>query len=217
MEIKQEAGQPLRTVEALRARLFELASPETAIVFDIGRVLFDYDSSEAHARIARMAGCSPAHVEQTITSAGRFEAYGRGEITCEEFAYGVMRDLGLRLPPLMFLYVASAMRRTPSGVAEIIPELEAAAHSVNILSNTCKMFNDSCERDLPKMLRLVPRHRYFMSNEIGLLKPTAACFEFVKRSVGAERFVMVDDLLENCLAARASGYTDVWFDCRERS
>ena len=48
-----------------------------------------------------------------------------------------------------------------------------------------------------------------------MLKPNAECFEYVKRMVGAERFVMVDDLLENCLAARACVYTDVWFDCRQ--
>ncbi len=174
------------------------------ILFDLGGVLVDV---EGVAAFQRMLGrpLSQAEVWQRwLTASAWVSTFESGRCTPEAFATGVVAEWGLTVTAEAFL---DAFRSWPKrlfpGVQEMLALL--APHcTLACLSNTNSVHWPHI-RDTLGLSGLL--HRYYLSHEIGHLKPTRAAFEHVLADLGCapDRVVFLDDNRLNVDAAQAVG------------
>ncbi|RZI38595.1 HAD family phosphatase, partial [Herbaspirillum sp. HC18] len=71
-----------------------------ALLFDLGRVIFELDTARAHARWAELAGVPVAHIDQRyarVIGSEAFHRHERGEISDAEFFAHLRRALEIQL------------------------------------------------------------------------------------------------------------------------
>ena len=181
-----------------------------ALLFDLGRVVFDIDFNQTLACWAGHAACEPAHLAGRFSS--RDEIYRRhekGEISDAEFFAALRALLGIELSDAQFLEGWNAI--FAGEMPGIAPLLARAAKRLPLyaFSNT----NNAHVEYFPAVYAGVLGHfrEMFLSSSIGLRKPDAEAYDHVVRAIGvpAERIVFFDDLAENIEGARARGLTAV--------
>lgn len=181
-----------------------------ALLFDLGRVVFDIDFNQALACWAGHAGCEAAQLASRFSS--RDEIYRRhekGEISDAEFFAALRASLGIELSDAQFLEGWNAI--FAGEMPGIAPLLARAAKRLPLyaFSNT----NNAHVEYFPVIYAGVLGHfrEMFLSSSIGLRKPDAAAYDHVVKAIGvpAERIVFFDDLAENVEGARARGLTAV--------
>ena len=181
-----------------------------ALLFDLGRVVFDIDFNQALACWAGHAGCEAAKLAGRFSS--RDEIYRRhekGEISDAEFFAALRAAMGIALSDAQFLEGWNAI--FAGEMPGIAPLLARAAKRLPLyaFSNT----NNAHVEYFPAVYAGVLGHfrEMFLSSSIGLRKPDAEAYDHVVRAIGvpAERIVFFDDLAENVEGARARGLTAV--------
>src|ERR1700726_3291265 len=189
-----------------------LLSPGSAdvLLFDLGRVVLDIDSSKVVACWAGHAGCVPADL------AGRFswrddfyQRHEKGEISDCEFFAALRALLGVELSDAQFL---EGWNKIFAGeMPGIAPLLARAAKRLPLyaFSNTNGAHVEHFSKAYADLLR--PFREMYLSSTIGLRKPDAAAYDHVVQAIGvpASRIVFFDDLPENVEGARARGLTAV--------
>lgn len=174
------------------------------ILFDLGGVLVEVDSVAALQRVLGQQ-LSPEEVWQRWLTAstwvGTFES---GQCTPEAFATGIVAEWGLAVTAEAFL---NNFRYWPKrlfpGVQEMLALL-ARRCTLACLSNTNSIHWPHI-RDTLGLNGLL--HRYYLSHEIGHLKPTRAAFEHVLADLRCPPscVVFLDDNQLNVDAAQAVG------------
>jgi len=189
-----------------------LLSPGSAdaLLFDLGRVVFDIDFNKVLACWAGHAGCEPAQIAERFSS--REEFYHRhetGEISDAEFFGGLRASLGIGISDAQFLEGWNAI--FAGEMPGIAPLLERAGKRLPLyaFSNTNSAHVDHFSVAYAGVLGHF--REIFLSSSIGLRKPNAAAFDHVVKAIGvpASRIVFFDDSAENIEGARARGLTAV--------
>ena len=67
-----------------------------AVVFDLGKVLVDFDYSIAARRLAARAQMPPAEIKRFIANSPLFPQLERGVLTSEQFYDGIRAATGFR-------------------------------------------------------------------------------------------------------------------------
>jgi putative hydrolase of the HAD superfamily len=173
-----------------------------AILFDIGGVLIALDGVPT---MARLLGVEPAHetIHEMWMASASVLAYESGKIGAEEFAAGVVADLGLSISPAAFLADfcrwPGALQPGALDLLDAIPR----RYRVAALSNTSAMhWQRIAATGLPSRFE-----RTFLSHEIGHLKPSPDAFHCALRGLElpASDVLFLDDGVRNVTAAAALG------------
>jgi len=181
-----------------------------ALLFDLGRVVFDIDFSKVVACWAGHAGCEPAHLAGRFSWRDEFyQQHEKGEISDADFFAALRALLGVELSDAQFL---EGWNKIFAGeMPGIAPLLQRAAQRLPLyaFSNT----NAAHVEHFSETYAGVLGHfrEIFLSSAIGLRKPDAAAYDHVVKAIGvpASRIVFFDDLAENIDGARACGLTAV--------
>jgi len=181
-----------------------------ALLFDLGRVVFDIDFSKVVACWAGHAGCEPAHLVGRFSWRDEFyQQHEKGEISDADFFAALRALLGVELSDAQFL---EGWNKIFAGeMPGIAPLLQRAARRLPLyaFSNT----NAAHVEHFSEAYAGVLGHfrEIFLSSAIGLRKPDAAAYDHVVKAIGvpASRIVFFDDLAENIDGARACGLTAV--------
>ncbi|ABD88009.1 HAD family hydrolase [Rhodopseudomonas palustris] len=176
-----------------------------ALLFDLGRVVIDFDFDRTVAAWARDVGCTPADLRARWTPDDAHHRHERGEIDDAAF-FAILRDrLGLALTDAQFLagWNATFVGAMP-GIAPLLARA-AARLPLYALSNTNPAHVAHFSQAYADLLGHF--RRVFASSAIGARKPDPAAYDHVIAEIGAkaERIVFFDDLIENVEAARARG------------
>ena len=181
-----------------------------ALLFDLGRVVFDIDFNQTLACWAGHAACEPAQLGGRFSSRDEiYRRHERGEISDAEFFAALRTLLGIELSDAQFLEGWNAI--FAGEIPGIEPLLARAAKRLPLyaFSNT----NNAHVEYFPAIYAGVLGHfrEMFLSSSIGLRKPDAEAYDHVVRAIGvpAARIVFFDDLAENIEGARARGLTAV--------
>jgi FMN phosphatase YigB (HAD superfamily) len=176
-----------------------------ALLFDLGRVVIDYDISRTLACWADLAGCRPADIVARFVYDDRFWRHERGEIDDGEFFAGLRALLGIDLSDAQFLegWNATFIGEMP----DIAGLLARAAQRLPLyaFSNTNRAHEAHFSHNFAELLGHF--QKLFLSSTIGLRKPDAAAYDHVVKEIGvpAGRIVFFDDSADNIEGARARG------------
>jgi len=177
------------------------ASPFDVLLLDLGGVLIDFAGFEELSRLLTEAVDRAGVRERWITSPSvqRFE---RAEITPQQFAQGVVRELRLDLSPDEFIEAFVEWARGPyPGARALLGRLQKASR-LACLSNSNELHTPLHRQSIEPLME-----RYYFSDELGLVKPDLEVFEYVIRDldVPPERIAFFDDTSVNVEAARQVG------------
>jgi putative hydrolase of the HAD superfamily len=179
--------------------------PPEAVVFDLGKVLVDFDYSIAARKIAARGTMSAAHVQQFIDHSPLLFRYETGALTRQQFYEKVSEVAGF----------AGSLEEFSNFFADIFTPIDAmlALHArlreqrvpTFIFSNTNDIAVGHIRQKFPFFAHF---DGYVLSFEHGAMKPDSRLYEVVERVTGrrGEQIVYLDDRLENAEAGTARGW-----------
>ncbi|MBC7576881.1 MAG: HAD family phosphatase [Tardiphaga sp.] len=180
-----------------------------ALLFDLGRVVIDFDIARTAAAWAAHDGSDPADLANRFVRDETFWLYETGKLSDTEFFARLRAALGIDLSDAQLL---DGWNATFIGEMDgIAPLLAQAAKKwpLYAFSNTNRAHVAHFSQHYAEVLGHF--REIFLSSTIGLRKPHADAYDHVVKAIGvpAERIVFFDDLAENVEGARACGLVAV--------
>jgi putative hydrolase of the HAD superfamily len=190
--------------------------PELAVVFDFGRVLFDWQPGALLARVLPHRASEPSAVAHWVEQV--FQAYGgdwgdfdRGVVEVPALVQRIARRTGLTQAEVQAVVDAVPASLTPlSGTVALVERLKAAGRRLYFLSNM----------PLPYAAHLECSHDFLswfdggvFSSRAQLNKPDPAIYDHAQERFGVQpqHLLFIDDHQPNVDAARARGWQALQF------
>ena len=187
-----------------------------AVVFDLGKVLVDFDYSIAGRRIAARGKMPAAEVQKFIDHSPLLFRFETGQINREQFFAEVQSATGFEgtldefteffadifspIQPMLNLHAALRQRGVPTYV----------------FSNTNELAVGHIRKNFPFFSQF---NGYVCSYQHGAMKPDARLYEVVERTsrLGGSELLYLDDRPENVAAGAARGWQAVLHESAEKS
>ena len=183
-------------------------NPQRAVVFDLGKVLLDFDYSKVVHRLAEAGRGDAAEVRRALLESSLLHEYESGRIDSATFYRRLQSALDLTLDYPSF---RAGFGDIFSPIAEMIAAqtaLRARGIPTFILSNTNEIAISHIRERYPFFHQF---DGYILSHEIGVMKPDAPVYQALESTAnrtGADLFYL-DDVNENVAAAAARGWQAV--------
>jgi glucose-1-phosphatase len=179
-----------------------------AVVFDLGKVLVDFDYSIAARKLAEHSSKPAEEVRKMLDHSPLLYRYEAAGMTNDEFYREFWREAGFRGDSALF---AAAFADIFSEIPEMIrfqQQLRAQGVSTYILSNT----NDIAITHIRRNFSFFGNFDgYVLSYEQRALKPHAEIYAAAERMIGArgQDLVFIDDRADNCEGAAKLGWRTI--------
>lgn len=175
-----------------------------ALLFDLGKVVVDFDFDLGMQRLVGRCGLSPAEFKQVVFDAAWLQPYERGEISTAEY-HRYLCDAGkLQMDLPEFLETWSAVFLPGLLVPEKLLADLSDRYPLILVSNTNESHIDYIERNYSCL-------QYFdkkiFSHVVGCLKPDREIYEAAIAASGKlpEELFFTDDREENIRGAEEMG------------
>jgi len=177
------------------------------IIFDLGKVIFDYSWDHMYKYFSRLADISPGEVKakMAVNSDPIFLDFERGLVTTTDYMKHVEQLLGIRLSISQFAEgLNSIYEESYEGIEEILGQLELN-YLLVALTNTNPVHTTEWRRRYAD--QLIYFSYIFCSHEMQSRKPEPLIYEQVIRSVGTmpHECVFFDDRQDNVEGAKRVG------------
>ena len=180
----------------------------SVVVFDLGKVLVDFDYSIAGRRIAAQSNLSAAEVQNYLDHSPLLFRYETGLMNRQEFFEAVRNHTGFRGSLAEFgSFFADIFTEMPEMTA-LHAELRRRGIPTYIFSNTNDLAIEHIRRAFPFFANF---DGYILSYEVGAMKPAAKIYEALEAMTGKRgaEIVYLDDRQENIDAGAARGWQTV--------
>ncbi len=188
----------------------------SAVVFDLGKVLVDFDYTPATQKIAARSAKPPEDLHSHVGGSPLLIQYETGLITRQEFFAEVRRATGFRGDLAEFgEFFADIFTPIPPMI-ELHAELRRRGIPTYIFSNTNDLAIEHIRRNFPFFQNF---DGYIFSYEVGAMKPDAKIYDALEAMTdrrGAE-ILYLDDRLENIEAGAARGWRTILHETPEKS
>ena len=177
----------------------------SVVIFDLGKVLVDFDYSRAGGRIAACGTVSAEQVRQFIDHSALLVRYESGQMTTAEFFSAVKAATGFRGTTAEFAEIFADIFTPMDEMIALPAAVRAAGRPVFILSNTNELAVAHIRRNFPFFADF---DGYIFSHEVGAMKPAAKIYEVAEQLSGrhGEEILFLDDRADNLAAAAARGW-----------
>jgi len=175
------------------------------VVFDLGKVLVEFDYSVAGRRIAAQSKLSPTEVQRFLDHSPLLYRYETGLMTRREFFDEVRQVSGFRGSFEEFSsFFAEIFWEIPAMI-ELHDRLRQSGVPTYIFSNTNDLAIEHIRRDFPFFSKF---NGHILSYEVGALKPDARIYEALEHLTGKQGadILYLDDRPENVEAGTARGW-----------
>ena len=204
--------QLLTNPDELLLRLLPRLGPDLAVFFDFGNVLGRYSFAALRKLLAEKTGITEAEVRGRMVEYTHWYGYHLGKVSTEEFYSRALLRLELDMPLDEFIQLNVDVYSPPDRTIGVVHAVKPHCHSVNMLSNNNEAHASHVRRTYPQLF--VPFDQVLMSHEIGHFKPEHSCFKYCQELMpGANRFLLVDDMLTNVRGAQECGWEVCWYNC----
>ena len=186
------------------------------VVFDLGKVLVDFDYSIAARRIAARCTKSPSEITAVIAQSRFIMDYEAGKLTRPEFFQHVQETTGFGGTLDEFgEFFADIFTEIPPMI-ELHAKLRRRGHKTFIFSNTNDLAVEHIRRNFPFFRNF---DGYIYSYEIRAMKPDAKIYESLEKLAGRRgaEIVYLDDRPENVAAGTAHGWRAILHETPEKS
>jgi HAD superfamily hydrolase (TIGR01509 family) len=181
-----------------------MTKPHT-VVFDLGKVLLEFDYSKPARLLAARSKASAADVEKLINHSPLLYRYETGLMTREAFYREVSAATGFEGTLEEFSPIFADIFEPIPEMVELQATLRKRGVPTFIFSNT----NDLAIGHIRRKFSFFGNFDgYILSYEHGAMKPTAKLYEVVERDTGRRgaEIIYLDDRAENVAAGAARGW-----------
>jgi putative hydrolase of the HAD superfamily len=187
-----------------------------AVVFDLGRVLVDFDYMIAARRIAAHSKMSPEGLMAVLVRSPVFTQYERGRVTRREVFNEICRASGFNGSIEEFSVFFSDIFAEIKPMVGLHAQLRERGLATYVFSNTNDLAVEHIRRAFPFFSNF---DGYVFSYEHGILKPEAGLYEVLERQSGrrAGEVLYLDDRPENTEAGVARGWKVILHESPEKS
>lgn len=175
------------------------------VVFDLGKVLVDFDYSIAGRRIAAQADLSAEEIQKYLDHSPLLFRYETGQMTTLEFFEDVRKTTGFRGTTEEFgEFFADIFTEIPAMI-EVHAQLRRRRIPTYIFSNTNDMAVTHIQRRFPFFSIF---DGYIYSYQVGAIKPDAKMYEALERLSGRHgtEIFYLDDRPENVAGGAERGW-----------
>lgn len=183
-------------------------SPSPVFVFDLGKVLVDFDYSIAAQKIAARSSKSPRDLHSFLGSSPLLVEYESGRIDRQGFYDSVRHAIGYQGSLEEFSgFFADIFSEMPDTIA-LHAELRRNHFKTYIFSNTNDLAVEHVRRNFPFFAEF---DGYIFSYEIGAMKPLPAIYEAMEALTGRSGgdLIYFDDRAENIASALERGWRGI--------
>lgn len=181
-----------------------IASP-SVVVFDLGKVLLDFDYSIAAARIAQRSGLPPTEAKKLFDNSPLLYRYETGLMTRQEFYEQVCGTTNFPGTLDEFGGFFSDIFWEIPAMIDIQATLRRQGIPTYIFSNTNELAILHIRRNFPFFANF---DGYILSYEVGAMKPDAKIYEALEKMAGKRGadILYLDDRQENVDGGAARGW-----------
>ncbi len=185
-------------------------------IFDLGKVLVDFDYSIAERKIEARSSQAPEELHAFLGSSPLLVDYESGRLTRQKF-YDAVRDaVGFRGDIAEFSgHFADIFAEMP-GMIALQAELKQRGFKTYIFSNTNDLAIEHVRRNFSFFKNF---DGYIYSHEVGAMKPDAAIYEAMEKMCGRRGadLIYIDDRAENIAAGAARGWRAILHESTEKT
>jgi HAD superfamily hydrolase (TIGR01509 family) len=185
------------------------AKPVKVIIFDLGKVIVDFDHFAICKKLARYCPVSANEIYRIIFKSGLEKQFDEGAVTSYKFFAKLKQQLQLDIAMATFEIIWNRIFKLNQGIAPLIKTLKKD-YRLLCLSNTNKLHFEYCLKKFPLL-------RYFdgfiLSYKIKKRKPHHEIFEAAlsKARCPAHACLYIDDIAEYVQTAEALGMKAIHF------
>ena len=186
------------------------------VVFDLGKVLVDFDYSIAARRIAARSTKPPENLHAFLGASPLLVQYETGLITRSGFFEAVREAAGFQGSIEEFGGYFGAIFTEISPMVELHAELGRRGIQTYIFSNTYDLAIELIRRDFPFFKNF---DGYILSYEVKAMKPDAPIYEALEKMAGkrGNEIIYIDDRAENIAAGEARGWRTILHEAPEKT
>jgi HAD superfamily hydrolase (TIGR01509 family) len=187
-----------------------------AVVFDLGKVLVDFDYSIAARRIAARGKLTLLQIGAYISRSPLFVEYESGRVTTQQFYDEIRGVTGFRDDLAEFSNCFADIFTAIEPMIQLQAELQRRGMSAYAFSNTNELAVDHIRKSFPFYSKF---DGYILSFEHGAMKPDARLYEVVERQSGRREaeILYLDDRPENIVAGAARGWQVILHESPKKS
>lgn len=185
-------------------------------IFDLGKVLVDFDYSIAERKIAARSSQALKELHAFLGSSPLLVDYESGRLTRPKFYEAVRDAIGFRGDLAEFsAYFADIFAEMPDTIA-LHAELRQRGFKTYIFSNTNDLAIEHVRRNFPFFKNF---DGYIFSHEVGAMKPDALIYEAMEKMCGRRGadLIYIDDRAENIAAGAARGWRTILHESPEKT
>ena len=185
-------------------------------IFDLGKVLVDFDYSIAAAKISARS-VNPPELHQFFHNLGPLlEQFETGLIARQEFFEIIREAVGFQGSPAEFAEYFARIFAPITPMIELQAALRSCGFRTYIFSNTNYLAIEHIRRDFPFFQNF---DGYILSYEVKALKPQPAIYEAMELMCGSRGadLLYIDDRPENIAAGAARGWRTILHETPEKT
>ena len=189
---------------------------QPVLIFDLGKVLVDFDYTPAARKIAARSAKTPKDLHAFLGSSPLLVEYEMGQLTRLEFYESVRQAVGFRGDLAEFGgYFADIFTAMPETIA-LHEELRKRGFKTFIFSNTNDLAIEHVRRNFPFFTNF---DGYIFSYEVGALKPQPEIYAALESLTGRRGtdLIYIDDRPENIAAGAARGWRAIQHESADRT
>lgn len=185
-----------------------VVTPPRAVVFDLGKVLLDFDYHIAARTLSPHSRLPAVEFKQVIDQSPLLHQYESGGISTAQFEAEVRQLTGYSGP-------ASHFRDAFADIFAEIPDMIALHRALRDRGIPTYIFSNTNEIAVGHIRDRFPFFRHFdgfvLSYEIGVMKPAPNAYAAVERLTGASGpdLLYLDDRTENIVAGARRGWRTI--------
>jgi len=181
-----------------------LSKPEI-VVFDLGKVLLDFDYGKAVARIGSKCSGTGWDLNALINQSPLLHEFESGRISSKEFFSRIRETTSFSGGESEFAGLFGDIFEEIPAMIEAQHRLESSGIKTYIFSNTNPLAIEFIRRNFPFFARF---SGYVLSYEVGAMKPEPMIYEAVEQLTGKKgaQIVYLDDRAENIAGGAARGW-----------
>src|ERR1039457_2416553 len=186
------------------------------IVFDLGKVLVDFDYSIAARKVAARSTKSLLNLVYLLSSSSLIVQYECGQVTRREFFEQIRDAVGFQGTLEEFGgYFADIFAEIPQMIT-LQAELRRRGFKTYIFSNTNDLAIEHVRRNFPFFKNF---DGYIFSYEVGGMKPQPKIYEAMEALTGRRGadLIYIDDREENIETGRARGWLAILHESPEKT